>query len=102
MEDLTSLKGVARKTANIVLSNSFGKVEGIPIDTHMRRLSQRLGFTEHNDPDKIEQDLMQLWPKGKWVEWTYALIEHGRATCKAPKPRCGECIVEALCPSSQA
>jgi endonuclease III len=102
MEDLTSLKGVARKTANIVLSNSFGKVEGIPIDTHMRRLSQRLGFTEQKDPDKIERDLMELWPKSKWVPWTYALIEHGRAVCKAQRPRCAECVVEGLCPSSQA
>lgn len=102
MEDLTSLQGVARKTANIVLTNSFGKVEGIPIDTHMRRLSKRLGFTEHDDPVKIEQDLMALWPKDHWVAWTYALIEHGRAVCTARKPKCGECPVEGLCPSSQA
>lgn len=102
MEDLTSLQGVARKTANIVLTNSFGKVEGIPIDTHMRRLSQRLGFTTNTDPDKIERDLMALWPKECWVPWTYALIEHGRAVCKAQRPRCGDCVVEGLCPSSQA
>ncbi|MEX0754406.1 MAG: endonuclease III [Actinomycetota bacterium] len=102
MEELLTLPGVARKTANIVLGNSYGKVEGIAVDTHVRRLSQRLGFTEHKDPVKIEQDLMRLLPKEQWFTFTYKLIDHGRTTCVARKPRCGECVIEDLCPSSQA
>lgn len=102
MEDLTTLPGVARKTANIVLGNSFGKVEGIAVDTHVRRVSQRLGFTDQKDPDKIERDLMELIPKGKWFTFTYKLIDHGRGVCKAKSPRCDGCVVSALCPSSSA
>jgi endonuclease III len=100
MEELVTLPGVARKTANIVLGNSFGTVVGIAVDTHVRRVSQRLGFTEHEDPDKIEQDLMRLIPKRQWFSFTYALIDHGRAVCVARKPRCAECPVSDLCPSS--
>jgi endonuclease-3 len=100
MEALITLPGVARKTANIVLGNSFGTVVGIAVDTHVRRVSQRLGFTEHEDPDKIEQDLMQLIPKRQWFPFTYVLIDHGRATCVARTPRCAECPVSELCPSS--
>jgi endonuclease-3 len=100
MEDLLTLPGVARKTANIVLGNAFGIVEGIAVDTHVRRVARRLGFTENTDPDKIERDLMQLIPSEKWFDFTYVLIEHGRAVCKAPTPRCGECPVNDLCPSS--
>ncbi|MGZ8630381.1 MAG: endonuclease III [Actinomycetota bacterium] len=101
MEDLMTLRGVARKTANIVMGNAFGKVEGIAVDTHVRRLSNRLGFSEHTDPDKIEQDLMRLVPKRRWFGFSYVLIDHGRAICQAKKPRCAECPVEDLCPSSQ-
>lgn len=101
MEDLISLRGVARKTANIVLGNSFGKVEGIAVDTHVRRLANRLGFSAHSDADKIEQDLMRLIPRRRWFGFSYVLIDHGRAICQAKKPRCGDCPVEALCPSSQ-
>lgn len=100
MEDLITLPGVARKTANIVLGNAYGKVEGIAVDTHVRRLSQRLGFSEQSDPDKIEQDLMRLVPKKEWFDFTYVLIDHGRAICKARTPKCGDCPVNRVCPSS--
>lgn len=100
MEDLITLRGVARKTANIVLGNAFGKVEGIAVDTHVRRLANRLGFSEQNDPDKIEQDLMRLVPRRQWFGFTYVLIDHGRALCTAKKPMCAECPVNHLCPSS--
>jgi len=99
MEELTALPGVARKTANIVLFNAFGQNQGIAVDTHVRRLSQRLGLTENNDPDKIEQDLMKLVPQKIWGSFTYLLIEHGRAVCKARKPKCGQCVLAELCPS---
>lgn len=102
MEDLITLRGVARKTANIVLGNSFGKVEGIAVDTHVRRLANRLGFSQQSDPDKIEQDLMRLVPRKKWFSFSYQLIDHGRAICRARKPLCTECPVELLCPASQA
>jgi endonuclease-3 len=100
MEDLLTLPGVARKTANIVLGNSFGTVEGIAVDTHVRRVSQRLGFTEQVDPTKIERDLMGLLPRERWFDFTYVLIEHGRAICTARSPMCQDCPVNDLCPSS--
>jgi endonuclease-3 len=100
MEDLLTLPGVARKTANIVLGNSFGTVEGIAVDTHVRRVSQRLGFTEQTDPTKIEQDLMGLIPRKRWFDFTYVLIEHGRAVCTARSRKCQDCPVNDLCPSS--
>ena len=100
MEDLLTLQGVARKTANIVMGNSFGKVEGIAVDTHVRRLANRLGFSQESDPDKIEQDLMRLIPKGQWFDATYTIIDHGRAVCQAKVPRCAECPLSELCPSS--
>jgi endonuclease III len=102
MEDLLTLRGVARKTANIVLGNSFGIVEGIAVDTHVKRLANRIGFSNESDPVKIEQDLMRLIPREKWFSFTYVLIDHGRALCHAKKPRCTECPIEPLCPSSQA
>lgn len=102
MDELITLRGVARKTANIVLGNAFGIVEGIAVDTHVRRLANRLGFSEARDPDKIEQDLMRLIPRKRWFDFSYVLIDHGRAICQAKKPRCAECPVEDLCPSSQA
>jgi endonuclease-3 len=100
MEDLVTLRGVARKTANIVLGNAFGKVEGIAVDTHVKRVANRLGFTSESDPDKIERDLMGLIPRDRWFRFTYVLIDHGRAICVARRPRCEACPVNHLCPSS--
>ncbi len=99
MDELLQLPGVARKTANIVLFNGFGKIEGIAVDTHVRRLSQRLGFTRNQDPDKIEKDLMKLLDKKEWGKFSYLLIDHGRKICDAKKPKCLECILQKLCPS---
>ena len=101
MGDLLTLPGVARKTANIVLGNAFGKVEGIAVDTHVRRLAERLGFTTEKDPDKIERDLMRLVPRERWFPFTYVLIEHGRRICTARNPKCEICPVNHLCPSSR-
>jgi endonuclease-3 len=100
MEDLITLRGVARKTANIVLGNAFGKVEGIAVDTHVKRLANRLGFSAESDPDKIERDLMRLIPHERWFDFTYVLIDHGRAICIARRPRCEACPVNTLCPAS--
>jgi len=101
MEKLMELPGVARKTANIVLFNGFGKVEGIAVDTHVRRLSQRLGLTKNEDPDKIEEDLMKILDRKKWGRFSYLLIDHGRKVCDAKKPKCLECILQSLCPSKK-
>jgi endonuclease-3 len=100
MEDLLELPGVARKTANIVLSNAYGIVEGIAVDTHVRRLSKRLGLTTNENPEKIEQDLMKLVPRSKWMRFTDLLIFHGRKTCAAKKPTCETCVLNKLCPSA--
>jgi endonuclease-3 len=106
MAELVKLPGVARKTANIVLGNAYPEKlatdpdVGIAVDTHVRRVSQRLRFTEQNDPKKIERDLMGILPKEEWFGFSYLLIEHGRALCKAPTPRCEPCPVNHLCPSS--
>ncbi|VVB93412.1 G/T mismatches repair enzyme [uncultured archaeon] len=100
MEELLTLPGVARKTANIVLSSAFGKIEGIAVDTHVKRLSTRLGLTENTDPDKIEKDLMKIIPKDEWAVFTLLLIHHGRKICTAKKPLCGECVLNKLCPSA--
>jgi endonuclease III len=100
MEELVSLPGVGRKTANIVLGNAFGKIEGIAVDTHVRRLSVRLGLTKEHDPEKIEQDLMKIVPKEDWITITYLLIEHGRAVCDAKKPLCDRCVLSRMCPSA--
>ncbi|MCS7151814.1 MAG: endonuclease III [Endomicrobia bacterium] len=97
MEDLLKLPGVARKTANVVLGNAYGKVEGIVVDTHVRRLSYRIGLTKNTDPTKIEQDLMKIVPKDKWFVFPYLLIEHGRKICTARKPLCDKCVIEKLC-----
>jgi endonuclease III len=108
LADLDRLPGVARKTANIVLWNSYPEKAGsdpdvgVAVDTHVRRVSQRLGFTEEKDPNKIERDLMALLPRDKWNSITYVLIDHGRAICTAKRPKCPECPVEDLCPASQA
>lgn len=100
MEGLISLPGVARKTANIVISNAFGKIEGIAVDTHVKRLSQRLGLTKNKNPDKIEQDLMAIIPKKDWFQFTYMIIDHGRRICHAKKPEHDKCVVRELCPSA--
>lgn len=102
MDKLLQLPGVARKTANIVLFNGFGKVEGIAVDTHVRRLSQRLGLTKNQDPEKIEQDLMKLLDRKEWGKFSYLLIDHGRKICDAKKPECLECILQKLCPSKRS
>jgi endonuclease-3 len=98
MEELVALPGVARKTANIVLGNSFGIVEGIAVDTHVGRLSRRMRFTRHEDPAKIERVLMALWPRDLWFKGSYLLIDHGRSVCKARKPGCPGCPVGDICP----
>jgi endonuclease-3 len=100
MEELLTLPGVARKTANIVLYNAFGKAEGVAVDTHVLRLSRRLGFSGHDNPDKVERDLMALFPREEWGPLTYRLIEHGRAVCDAKRPICGQCVLADLCPSA--
>ncbi len=100
MEEILELPGVARKTANIVLSNAYGVIVGIAVDTHVRRLSKRLGLTVNKNPDKIEQDLMQIVPKSHWKQITNLLISHGRAVCDARKPKCGICSLNKICPSA--
>lgn len=100
MAEMLTLRGVARKTANVVLGNAYGVVEGIAVDTHVRRLSQRLGLSESNDPVKIEQDLMKLIPNRDWFKMTYLLIDHGRAICTAKDPRCDLCPLKDICPSA--
>ena len=102
MEALTALLGVGRKTANVILGNAFGLDEGVVVDTHVSRLSNRLGFTRERDPVKIERDLMALFPRERWTLLSHLLIFHGRRTCVARKPRCESCLVSALCPSSTA
>jgi endonuclease-3 len=100
MEEMLELPGVARKTANIVLQNAFRVIEGIAVDTHVRRVSKRLGFTENDDPNKIEQDLMQIIPKTKWKGITDLLITLGRNLCTARRPKCKVCILNKICPSA--
>ena len=100
MPDLVALPGVGRKTANVVLGNAFSIDEGIVVDTHVRRLSNRLGFTTHEDPDKIERDLTQAVPREDWTIFSHLLILHGRNICKARKPDCENCILNDLCPSA--
>lgn len=101
MQDLTALPGVARKTANVVLSNGFGINAGVVVDTHVMRLSRRLRFTRAEDVKQIERDLMRLFPREQWLEVADLLIHHGRRTCVARAPRCEDCVIEPLCPSSQ-
>lgn len=100
MEELTALKGVARKTANIVLSGAFDKTVGIAVDTHVLRLSKLLGLTEEKNRDKVERDLMALIPQDKWFAANYLLIEHGRKVCDAKKPDCENCVLNDICPSA--
>ena len=100
MEELVKLPGAARKTANIVLTNAFGVIAGVAVDTHVRRLAQRLGLSENKDPNKIEQDLMSIAPKDKWMRLTDLLIFHGRRVCTAKKPNCAGCVLNKICPSA--
>jgi len=100
MSALTSLPGVARKTANIVLSSSFRKAEGIAVDTHVKRLSERIGLSAEKDPVKIEKDLMAIVSRREWLDFNYLLVSHGRKVCGARKPLCGECVVSKFCPSA--
>jgi endonuclease-3 len=101
MEELRELPGVGRKTANVVLGNAFHKDEGIVVDTHVIRLSKRLRLTKHDDPEKIERDLMKLVPREHWTNWSHWLIWHGRRRCFARKPDCANCEIFRLCPSGK-
>lgn len=100
MDELTGLAGVGRKTANVVLGNAFGMNVGVTVDTHVTRLSQRLGLTKHTDAVKIEKDLIPIVPQEDWALWSHLLIYHGRAVCQARKPKCGECVLKEWCPSA--
>lgn len=100
MDDLLTLPGVARKTANVVLAHGFGINMGVTVDTHVKRLSYRLGLTEHSDPVKVERDLIRLLPQPDWENWSIRLIYHGRQVCKARKPDCDRCDLADLCPSA--
>jgi endonuclease-3 len=100
MAELIRLPGVARKTANIVLSSAYRKAEGIAVDVHVKRLSGRLGLSKQEDPEKIERDLMEIVPKKHWLDFNYLLVNHGRKTCQARKPKCPECKLAKLCPSA--
>ncbi len=101
MEELVLLPGVGRKTANVVLGNAFGKQEGIAVDTHVQRLSKRLGLTEEVDPEKIERDLVELVPREDWTLFALLLQDHGRAICQAKKPQCERCGLNEICPSAE-
>ena len=98
MDEILTLNGVARKTANVVLGNAFGIASGVVVDTHVRRISNRLGLTEEQTPEKIEKDLEKLVPKKDWILFPHLIIWHGRAICQARKPKCGECVLEDICP----
>jgi endonuclease-3 len=97
MEEMLTLPGVARKTANVVLGTAYGIPSGIVVDTHVQRLANRLDLTRNEDPKKIEQELMQVIPQNKWIRFSHQLIWHGRRVCQARKPKCGECNMKALC-----
>jgi len=100
MAELITLPGVARKTANIVLSSAYGKAEGIAVDVHVKRLSGRLGLSRQENPEKIERDLLTIVPKEDWLDFNYLLVNHGRRICRARKPKCPECKLSGLCPSA--
>lgn len=100
MEEILTLGGVARKTANVVLGNAFGIVSGVVVDTHVSRLSQRLGLTTQKTPEKIERDLEKLVPKKNWIMFPHWMIFHGRQVCNARKPKCDECVLANICPSA--
>jgi endonuclease-3 len=100
LEALVKLPGVGRKTANVVLGNAYDKNEGVVVDTHVARVSARLGLTKETDPIKIEQDLMRLFPRDRWTMLAHLLIEHGRTICDARRPKCEICFLNDICPSS--
>ena len=100
MKELSALPGIGRKTANVVLGNAFGVDEGVVVDTHVKRLSRRMGFTAEATPEKIEKDLMALFPRRVWTMLAHLLIWHGRQVCNARRPRCNRCAISHLCPSS--
>lgn len=100
MEDLVQLAGIGRKTANVILGSGFGKSEGIVVDTHVKRVSYRLGLTGENDPEKVESDLMKLIPTAEWTDFGLRMVQHGRYTCTARRPKCDGCPLETLCPSA--
>ena len=100
MDELLTLSGVARKTANVVLGNAFGIASGVVVDTHVSRVSQRLGLTENTVPEKIEKDLNEMIPQADWVLFPHLIIAHGRKVCQARKPKCGECVLNDICPSA--
>jgi len=100
MKEMLTLPGIARKSANVILGNAFGVVEGVAVDTHVSRLSQRLKLSSFKDPEKIEKDLMGKFDKKNWFKLTYLLITHGRAVCQAKKPRCDKCFLNPFCPSA--
>lgn len=100
MEEILTLGGVARKTANVVLGNAFGIASGVVVDTHVSRLSQRLGVTTEKTPEKIERDLEKLVPKKNWIMFPHWIIFHGRQVCNARKPKCSECVLASICPSA--
>jgi len=102
MEELTALPGVARKTANVLLGTWFRKDEGVVVDTHVGRIAKRLGLTRHDDPVKVERDLMEVLPRGEWTAFSHRVILHGRAVCVARKPRCAQCSLRPDCPSAEA
>ncbi len=101
LDELVKLPGVGRKTAFVILGAGFGIAEGIVVDTHVGRISRRLGFTKQKDPVKVERELMQLVPKEDWIAWSHLLIFHGRAVCTARRPQCGKCFLAKLCPSAE-
>lgn len=102
MEELVRLAGIGRKTANVILGSGFGKNEGIVVDTHVKRVSSRLGLTTESDPEVIERDLMDLVPREEWRDFGLRMIQHGRYTCSARRPKCDECALERLCPSAHS
>ncbi|HHY54312.1 MAG TPA: endonuclease III [Chloroflexi bacterium] len=101
MDDLLTLAGVARKTANVVLGTAYHIADGIVVDTHVKRLAQRLGLSTQTDPDKIERDLQAITPREEWIDLSHLLIFHGRRVCEARKPNCPACVIRQLCPSAQ-
>jgi len=100
LESLAELPGIGRKTANAILINAFGKIQGIVVDTHVIRVAYRLGWTKSKRPEEIESDLMKIIPESEWARITWLLKDHGRAVCRAPEPQCSECSLEDLCPRS--
>ncbi|MGH9457420.1 MAG: endonuclease III [Thermoanaerobaculia bacterium] len=101
MEELVALPGVGRKTANVILGNAFGKAEGVVVDTHVSRVSQRLALTTHRDAEKIERDLMEAIPREEWVRFSHRVIAHGRTLCVARKPKCADCLLNEVCPCAR-